>query len=77
MIERLIKIKDAIILYTSQHPNLPQLVPSDWVKLETCTRILKPFEEQNFINYNIFWNRKTSPNYKEQRGNYNSGNDKG
>ncbi|CAH2009439.1 unnamed protein product [Acanthoscelides obtectus] len=45
MIERLIKIKDAIILYTSQHPNLPQLVPSDWVKLETCTRILKPFEE--------------------------------
>ncbi|XP_046963301.1 zinc finger BED domain-containing protein 4-like [Vanessa cardui] len=45
MIERLIKIKDAIILYTSQHPNLPQLVPSDWLKLENCTKILKPFEE--------------------------------
>ncbi|XP_045508536.1 zinc finger BED domain-containing protein 4-like [Colias croceus] len=45
MIERLIKIKDAIILYTSLHPNLPQLVPSDWLKLENCAKILKPFEE--------------------------------
>ncbi|KAL0848776.1 hypothetical protein ABMA28_013207 [Loxostege sticticalis] len=45
MVERLIKIKDAIILYTSQHPNLPQLTPNDWLQLESCANILKPFEE--------------------------------
>lgn len=45
MIERLIEIKDAIILYTSQHPNLPQLTPNDWLQLESYVKILKPFEE--------------------------------
>lgn len=45
MVERLIEIKDAIILYTSQHPNLPQLAPNDWVQLESCAKILKPFDE--------------------------------
>ncbi|CAG4964559.1 unnamed protein product [Colias eurytheme] len=52
MIERLIKIRIAsasisyyLILYSSQHPNFPQLLPNDWLKLENCTKILKPFEE--------------------------------
>lgn len=45
MIERLIEIKDAIVLYTSQHTNLPQLAPNDWLQLEKCAKILKPFDE--------------------------------
>ncbi|CAG4959185.1 unnamed protein product [Parnassius apollo] len=45
MIQRLIEIKDAIVLYTSQHTNLPQFTPNDWLQLESCATILKPFEE--------------------------------
>ncbi|CAG4965568.1 unnamed protein product [Parnassius apollo] len=37
--------KDAIVLYTSQHTNLPQFTPNDWLQLESCATILKPFEE--------------------------------
>ncbi|CAG5041248.1 unnamed protein product [Parnassius apollo] len=45
MIQRLIEIKDAIVLYTSQHTNMPQFTPNDWLQLESCATILKPFEK--------------------------------
>lgn len=44
MIQRLLKIKDSIYLYSTKH-NIPQLSPDEWLHLNKIVAILTPFEE--------------------------------
>lgn len=43
--ERLIKIKDSVVLYLTNHDKLAVVSPHDWKTMEKCVAILKPFEE--------------------------------
>lgn len=42
--ERILKLKDSLILYSGAH-NIPIPTADEWLDLEKCVAILKPFEE--------------------------------
>lgn len=44
MIQRLLRIKDSVCLYTSNH-SIPQISPEEWVILSNIVAVLNPFEE--------------------------------
>ncbi|KAJ8969196.1 hypothetical protein NQ314_001867 [Rhamnusium bicolor] len=50
MLERLLKIKDALCVVVSQLPKVPDFLNADeWIILHDCVKILKPAEDMTKI----------------------------
>ncbi|XP_065684334.1 zinc finger BED domain-containing protein 4-like [Hydra vulgaris] len=45
LLERLLEQKRAVSLYITDHDSLNNLTPAQWVLMEQCIKLLKPFEE--------------------------------